>query len=149
MRRFAEAGREYATLGLVALAHAADAEMSRNPIWLRAMMQFARAHANRFYNFRGLEHFRTKLAPQRWEPVYAVSSERRFSLQTLYAMGAAFSGIPPWLAVGIGLAKAARSEFYCALHAMPRVWFWFKRLAIVDPTSARKASRSGGLYIKH
>jgi phosphatidylglycerol lysyltransferase len=116
MRRFAAENRAYVTLGLVALAHAADPELRRNPLWLRAMMRFARAHANRFYNFRGLEHFRTKLVPGVWEPVYAISNEPRFSVRTLYAMGAAFSGIPPWLAISIGVLKAIRAELRGALR---------------------------------
>ena len=110
MRRFAQNGCEYATLGLVALAHAADEQICANPRWLRMMMTFARAHANRFYNFQGLEQFRVKMAPERWETVYAISNEPRFSMRSLYAMGAAFSGIPPWAAVGLGVAKAVGEE---------------------------------------
>jgi len=110
MRRFADEGCEYATLGLVALANAADEQIRLNPGWLRTMMYFARAHANRFYNFRGLERFRVKMAPARWETVYAISNERHFSLRTLYAMGGAFSGIPPWAAIAIGMAKAVGAE---------------------------------------
>ena len=98
------------TLGLVALAKAADAEIQANPLWLRALMQFARLHANRFYNFRGLEYFRVKMAPGRWEPLYAISNEPRFSVRTLYNVGGAFSGISPWLAIGIGAGKAIRQE---------------------------------------
>jgi phosphatidylglycerol lysyltransferase len=109
MRRFALESRGYLTLGLVALASAADREIRANPLWLCGIMRFARARANRLYHFRGLEHFRTKLAPRAWEPVYAISNEKRFSARTLYAMGAAFSGMPPWLAIGIGTARAARS----------------------------------------
>jgi phosphatidylglycerol lysyltransferase len=110
MRRFAGAGISRVTLGLVALAHAAESGIRGNPFWLRAAMQFARLHANRFYNFRGLEQFREKLAPCGWEPVYAISTENRFSPRTLYSLGAAFAGIPPWLAIGIGVAKAVREE---------------------------------------
>jgi phosphatidylglycerol lysyltransferase len=116
MRRFADEGSEYATLGLVALAHAADQQIRSNPAWLRMMMYFARAHANRFYNFRGLERFRVKMAPDRWEPVYAISNEPGFPVRTLYAMGAAFSGIPPWAAIAIGVAKAVRDEFRTAFR---------------------------------
>jgi phosphatidylglycerol lysyltransferase len=120
MRRFASEGRGYATLGLVALTHAAEEEMRFNPAWLRVLLRFARAHANRFYNFRGLEQFRVKLAPQQWEPIYAISNERHFSPATLYAIGAAFSGIAPWAAVAIGIAKAARDELRNALaHRRP------------------------------
>lgn len=110
MRRFAGEDREYVSMGLVALAHAADASIQMNPIWLRGVMRFARMHANRFYNFRGLERFRVKLRPSAWEPLYAISNEQRFSPVTFYGMFGAFSGIPPWMAVGIGAAKAAREE---------------------------------------
>jgi phosphatidylglycerol lysyltransferase len=110
MRRFADGGGSYVSLGLVALATRADVELAKNPAWLRAMMRLARAHANRFYNFRGLEQFRAKMLPERWEPVYAISNERRFSMRTLYAIGEAFAGMPPWMAIGIGAAKAARDE---------------------------------------
>jgi len=117
MRRFAAKHFQYGTLGLVALAHASDREIQRNPIWLQWMMRFARAHANRFYNFRGLEQFRVKMRPQRWETLYAISNERRFSLRTLYSVGSAFSGIPPWMAIGIGAMKALGEEFRRLLPA--------------------------------
>ena len=110
MRRFAADGRAYATLGLVALSTNADPLRARNPLWLRALITFARAHANRFYNFRGLERFRHKLMPERWETIYAISAERRFSIGTLYAMGAAFSGIAPWRAVARGAWRALVHE---------------------------------------
>jgi phosphatidylglycerol lysyltransferase len=110
MARFAAAGCEYVTLGLVALAHASDDAIARHPLWLRAMMRFARAHANRFYNFRGLERFRLKMGPERWETIYAVSNEPRFSLRTLYSIGGAFAGISPWRAIAIGLGKAIGDE---------------------------------------
>ena len=110
MRGFADRGCEHVTLGLVALAHAADAVIRKNPVWLRALMYFARAHANRLYNFRGLEHFRAKMAPSRWEMIYAISSEPRFTARILYAMGSAFSGTPPWAAVASGMRKFASGE---------------------------------------
>jgi lysylphosphatidylglycerol synthetase-like protein (DUF2156 family) len=53
-------------------------------------MEFARVHGNHFYNFRGLEQFRVKMAPRRWDPVFAISSERRFSPATLFNLGSAF-----------------------------------------------------------
>jgi phosphatidylglycerol lysyltransferase len=43
MQRFAQEDRQYVTLGLIALAHAVDKDMHRNPLWLRSLMQFARA----------------------------------------------------------------------------------------------------------
>ncbi len=110
MRRFAAEGRVYATLGLVALASQAASASASNPWWFRLLTRFARAHANRFYNFRGLERFRTKMSPGSWETIYAISNERNFSLRTLYAIGAAFSGISPWRAMGLGVWRALRQE---------------------------------------
>jgi phosphatidylglycerol lysyltransferase len=107
MNRFAEGGSTYATMGLVALAAGTTGE---NPLWLRSLMSIARAHANRFYNFRGLERFRAKMHPANWEPLYAISNERRFSPQALYAMGRAFSGISPVRAIGLAVVKGAREE---------------------------------------
>lgn len=112
MQRFARENRRYVTLGLVALAHAADNDMRRNPFWLRNLMRLARAHANRFYNFRGLEQFRVKMVPNQWETLYAISNEENFSLRTLYALGAVFSEISPWRAIGIGILKAVRRELW-------------------------------------
>lgn len=116
MRRFAAEGCQFATLGLVALAHAAEEEIRGNPGWLRTLMLFARAHANRFYSFRGLEQFRLKMSPERWETVYAISNEPRFSLRTLYAVGGAFSGIPPWAAIALGVGKGVREELRSAFN---------------------------------
>ena len=110
MRCFAAEGRVYATLGLVALSNQAGGASAINPWWLRLMMTFARGHANRFYNFRGLERFRTKMSPAYWETIYAISNERSFSLRTLYAIGAAFSGTSPWRALALGLLRALGQE---------------------------------------
>ncbi|HVB78953.1 MAG TPA: DUF2156 domain-containing protein [Candidatus Binataceae bacterium] len=110
MRQFASQGHSFATLGLVALATHASPEIARNPWWLRAMMLMARTHANRFYNFRGLERFRMKMAPQAWETIYAISNEPRFSIRSLYAIGEAFCGIAPWRAVGRAVARGAGQE---------------------------------------
>jgi len=110
MRHFAAFGSAFATLGLVALSTQAAQSIRSNPVWLRMLMRFARLHANRFYNFRGLEHFRLKLAPARWDPIYAISNERRFSVRSLCAIGEAFAGTTPWRMLAIGAARALRHE---------------------------------------
>ena len=107
MQRFAQAGCTYATMGLVALA---EGTTGGNPLWLRGLMHIARAHANRFYNFRGLERFRRKMHPAAWEKLYAISNEKRFSLQALYAVGGAFAGISPARAIGLAVVKKAPRE---------------------------------------
>jgi lysylphosphatidylglycerol synthetase-like protein (DUF2156 family) len=113
MNQFAAAGCTYATMGLVALARGTVRE---NPLWLRSLMVVARAHANRFYNFRGLERFRTKMQPAYWEPIYAISNERYFSPWALHAVGGAFSGIAPLHAIGLAVLKGAREEFRRAFN---------------------------------
>jgi phosphatidylglycerol lysyltransferase len=110
MRIFAREGRTFATLGLVALASRVWDEIAANPAWMRLMMTMARAHTNRFYNFRGLEQFRMKMAPREWEPIYAISNENRFSITSLYAVGEAFAGIAPWRAVCMGVLRAVVQE---------------------------------------
>lgn len=117
MTRFAAAGCTFATMGLVALAQGTTAG---NPFWLRSLMSIARAHANRFYNFRGLERFRTKMHPGSWEKLYAISNEPRFSPQALYAVGGAFSGISPMRAIGLAVFKGAREELRTLISATSR-----------------------------
>ena len=103
MRQSAQANKSYVTLGPGRRAWLVPPcrKIQQKSRWMRTIMRFARAHANRFYNFRGLEHFRVKMAPDAWEPVFAISNESHFSVFALYDMSAAFSGIPPWLAIGI------------------------------------------------
>lgn len=107
MHRFADSGCTWATMGLVALRRGT---IDDNPLWLRGLMSIARAHANRFYNFRGLERFRAKMHPAGWEKLYAISDEPHFSLRALYAMGGAFSGISPLAAIAIAILKGVREE---------------------------------------
>lgn len=111
MRELAIRGCDYATLGLVALAENAGSEIGKNPLWLRALMAWARAHGRRFYNFAGLESFRAKMNPVRWDTIYAISNERRFSLSTLHAIAAAFCEGSPEFAFVKALGKAVKKEF--------------------------------------
>jgi phosphatidylglycerol lysyltransferase len=115
MARFVELECTYVTMGLVALA---SGTVPENPFWLRGLMYIARAHANRFYNFRGLERFRAKMHPAYWEKIYAISNERHFSPRALYAVGGAFSAISPVKAIGLAVLKGAREEIG---RAMTRV----------------------------
>ena len=110
MNQMAGEGCTYVTLGLVALARHASAEMRLNPAWLRFLMSWARAHGRRFYHFDGLETFRTKLIPRAWEPVYAISNEPYFSPVMLYALAAAFTEGKPLLLIASALASAVKRE---------------------------------------
>jgi phosphatidylglycerol lysyltransferase len=111
MRRLAAEGSAYVTLGLVALSSQAAPEMRANPRWLRILAAWAKAHGRRFYNFDGLEAFRVKLCPDSWETIYAISNEPTISLQTLYAVAAAFSAGSPLKLAAQTLARAVLQEF--------------------------------------
>ena len=60
---------------------------------------WARAHGNRFYNFRGLEAFRSKMEPHAWETIYAIAAEPQFSPVTLNAVARAFCHGSPFRAI--------------------------------------------------
>jgi phosphatidylglycerol lysyltransferase len=97
MRALAADGFRYVTLGLSPLSKHAGIDSREGPLWLRALLRWVRAHGTRFYNFEGLDRFKAKFQPERWEPVYAIANEPRFSARTLYAIAAAFSdGSPIW-----------------------------------------------------
>ena len=110
MRDLAAHGATHVTQGLVALSGFARGAMAGNPLWFRALSTWARAHGRRFYNFAGLEAFRAKMEPDRWETAYAIANEPRFSPATLHAVARAFCRGSPALAVARALAKALRQE---------------------------------------
>lgn len=109
-------GADYVTMGLVPLAdHGLQARVT-HPWWLRILLPWVRAHGRRFYNFDGLDAFKSKFRPHAWEPLYAIANEPVFSPRTLYAITEAFTARPPLVAVGLGLLRAARQEIRWAFH---------------------------------
>lgn len=111
MRAVAADGASYVTMGLVPLRqHSDDDALLSNPAWLGTLLAFVRLHGRRFYNFGGLERFKTKFRPHAWEPIYAISAERTFSPRTLYAIAAAFTVQSPVAAVAGGLVRAVATE---------------------------------------
>jgi phosphatidylglycerol lysyltransferase len=103
-------GAEYITMGIVPLSQHGYSATEDNPAWLRMLTRWVRAHGRRFYNFDGLDAFKSKFRPDGWEPIYVISKERRFSFRTLYAIAAAFGDCSPISMVLQGLAKALRQE---------------------------------------
>jgi phosphatidylglycerol lysyltransferase len=110
MRALAEDDYEYATLGLSPLSVRAEIKPFDNPLWLRIVLAWLRKHAQRFYNFEGLDAFKSKLQPEEWEPVFAISNEPKFSPSTLYSILYAFSGNAPFKLVLGGLWRAFITE---------------------------------------
>jgi len=110
MRALIEDACDYATLGLSPLSTRAEIEASDDPLLLRFFLLWLRKHGQRFYNFDGLDAFKAKLKPERWEPVFAVSNEPRVSFRTIYAIAGAFSGNATWRMVMGGLGRAGATE---------------------------------------
>ena len=110
VRAVARDGARYVTMGLVPLSnHTWDATII-NPVWLRWVLRWVRAHGQRFYNFAGLERFKAKFFPDSWETIYAISNQPSFTPRVLYAIAHAFSHHSPVIAVGQGILKAIRQE---------------------------------------
>jgi phosphatidylglycerol lysyltransferase len=110
MRAFAAEGAGYVTLGLAPLSRVASSLPPPPPWSVRLLLGWARLHGRRFYNFRGLEHFKSKFQPERWEPLYAVADRGRVSLGMLYAIAGAFSGGSPPRLILRALLRAAGQE---------------------------------------
>jgi phosphatidylglycerol lysyltransferase len=110
VRALALSGAEFVTLGLSPLSRRARVELEPNPLWLRALLAWVRAHGRRFYNFDGLDAFKSKFQPERWEPVFAIANEAHFSPLTLYAVAAAFTQDSPISASVRAIWKAVRTE---------------------------------------
>jgi phosphatidylglycerol lysyltransferase len=110
VRAVAESGAQYVTLGLAPLARRDEIPHLDEPRWLRAALGFAAMHGRRFYNFGGLEAFKTKFWPEVWEPVYAIQNASQFSPKALYAIAGAFASRSPLRLVTSAIARAAVHE---------------------------------------
>jgi phosphatidylglycerol lysyltransferase len=110
MRAVAASGATYATLGLAPLSHHSHFDSLPNPLWIRLGLRWLRAHGRRFYNFEGLDAFKSKLDPHAWEEIRAISYGATFPLRSLYAIAAAFSGRSPIALLSAALWRAARQE---------------------------------------
>jgi phosphatidylglycerol lysyltransferase len=109
-RTIAEENCEYITLGLSPLSKRAKIEPFDNPLWLRFLLGWMRKHGRRFYNFDGLDRFKSKLMPEYWEPVFAISNEPNFSGRTMWSIALAFTENHPIRVFASGLRKALLTE---------------------------------------
>ena len=110
VKAVASSGASYVTLGLSPLSQRADGVVDEQPLWLRLTLRWVRLHGARFYNFRGLDAFKAKFNPERWEPIYAISEGSTFPPRALYAIAGAFSGGNPIRVVIIALVGALKNE---------------------------------------
>lgn len=112
IRKLGDEGFDYVTLGLSPLSKRARIEPFDNPVWLRILLAWMRKHGQRFYNFDGLDAFKSKMTPEYWEPVFAISNEPTFSGRTLYSIALAFTENKPFRVIAGGLQKAVTMEFW-------------------------------------
>ena len=109
-RDVAADGSRLITLGAAPLSRRGTQLTKRPPWWFRTIAGWMRAHGTRFYNFRGLEHFKAKFRPQAWETVFAVAAEANIRPATLYAVMGVFTGRSPLAAVGLAIARGLVDE---------------------------------------
>lgn len=119
VRDAAARGDRYFTLGLAPLSDRAGPPGAGGPAWLRILLRWMRAHVRRFYDFQGLEHFKAKFRPARWEPIFAIASGPRFTPGMLYAIADAFSDRSVPSTLGRALAGAVRQELLWAGRRLP------------------------------
>jgi len=100
---------DYVTLGLAPLS-TRGGDLTSHSLLIQIGFKWVRAYGRRFYNFEGLDSFKAKFAPERWEAVFAVANEGRFSVRSLYAIGSAFTQGRPFRTVAKGLVQAGRQE---------------------------------------
>ncbi|HET6566702.1 MAG TPA: DUF2156 domain-containing protein [Rhodothermales bacterium] len=110
MHALIDSGSEYVTLGLAPLSRQAGSGHGDTPVWLSVLLAWMRAHGRRFYNFRGLEAFKAKFRPARWDPVYAIVNEPQFSPVILYAIAGAFASGSPLALIAGALWQAFTQE---------------------------------------
>lgn len=109
-RHLGEQGAELITLGLSPLSRRAGWVQAGQAWWIRLLLGWMRAHGRRFYNFDGLDAFKAKFLPQSWEPVWAITGEKRVSPRMLWAITGAFAKVSPPLLVFRALARALHRE---------------------------------------
>jgi phosphatidylglycerol lysyltransferase len=110
MRALANEGAEYVTLGLAPLSSQSRWQDPAVPAWLRLVLRWVRAHGRRFYDFDGLDRFKTKFAPEEWEEIIAIDDRARFSMRALWAIAAAFGGSSPLTLGARTIARAIAQE---------------------------------------
>ncbi len=94
IRHLETIGANLVTLGLSPLSLHYPPLQSQ-PLWLTMLLRITRLGGKIFYNFDGLDVFKAKFLPVQWEPMYAITNEKKPTLSTLYAIGEVFAGMSP------------------------------------------------------
>jgi phosphatidylglycerol lysyltransferase len=110
--RLEQNGAAMVTLGLAPLARRGRPAVDSAPRWLDGLLHMLRAHGRHFYNFEGLEAFKSKFGGSRWESVYASLAPGTALPKALLAITAAFSGEPLRRFVPRVLVRGIRREIH-------------------------------------
>lgn len=100
----AQEGAEFVTMGMVPLT--TQIKIEGAPLWFRFLAKWGRAHFRRFYNFAGLESFKSKFRPHWWEPLVLIVPKRKVKFRHIWAIAAAFADGPVFPAVMRSLGRA-------------------------------------------
>ena len=103
-------GAGYLTLGLCPLSTRALMDRPAHRWWLEVTLRWLRAHGRRFYDFDGLDAYKAKFVPDSWEPIYAITSDRRVGPGTLWAIAGAFGKMSPALLASRALLRSVAQE---------------------------------------
>lgn len=112
--QLAAEGFELLTMGLIPFS--STVMKSHLPNWLKVTATWARAHGRRFYNFNGLENFKSKFHPHVWETVYAVVPEPHIKPIHIAAIAQAFADEPLPQSITKSLLRAIRQEYRWLAH---------------------------------
>lgn len=110
MRALAADGAKYVTLGLAPLSRHSRYEGPDVPAWLGLVLRWVRAHGRRFYDFDGLDRFKSKFRPDAWEEIIAIDDRAPFSPRALWAITGAFGGGSPLALLARTIVRAAVQE---------------------------------------
>lgn len=122
MHDLVQSGTTYVTLGPSLLSTRSTLPHTPTPRWTRMLLAGIRVYGRRFCNFDGMDAFKAKFLPERWEPLYLVTNEHRLSLSAMLAVIAACSGNTPMHFLRHALSRAYALEFQrrrrCARHGL-------------------------------
>ena len=94
LERLAEAGFEFATLGIAPL-RGSDRQMDRRARWLSGALRLAFERVDARYHFASLSRFKAKFRPSGWESRYATFQPRRPSVGLIRAVSSVLDPEPP------------------------------------------------------
>jgi phosphatidylglycerol lysyltransferase len=87
-------GAEFLSLGFAPFSRAAPPNLARSErsLALEKSFAFMEKFGGRWYNARGLEHFKSKFQPNWWTPLYCLASRSASAFAVLRALATAFLG---------------------------------------------------------